>query len=69
MLIHSNSLPLPDLNRKKNLKLNLLLERYQQLISDLGFDASQLIEFIKAKLVRDYNPQNLTISISGIENQ
>lgn len=44
-------------------------QSYQQLIADLDFDAAQLIEFMKAKLVRDYNSKDLTISISGIESQ
>jgi len=47
---------------------NARSDSYKKLISDLDFDAAQLIEFIKAKLVRDYNAQNLTISISGIDS-
>jgi len=41
-------------------------QSYQKLRAELGFEGAQLIEFIKAKLIRDYNPENLTIAITGI---
>lgn len=39
---------------------------YQALKDELGLTGPQLLDLIKAKLIRDYNPQNLTIAISGV---
>lgn len=42
-------------------------QAYQALKDKLGLSADELLKFVKAKLVRDYNADNLTVSVGGFE--
>mmetsp|Transcript_25395 Transcript_25395/g.22423 ORF Transcript_25395/g.22423 Transcript_25395/m.22423 type:complete len:206 (+) Transcript_25395:336-953(+) len=42
-------------------------QAYQALKQKLGLSADELLKFVKAKLVRDYNADNLTVSVGGFE--